>query len=86
MVPYLQYFHNTHNTHVQAAGGAHPWPRPQRSGGIKSRSPETGFPELSEEKFEDDFTSGSGDDKFFTVDPERPLCLPFQRYSLDHHR
>ena len=39
-----------------------------------------------EEKFEDDFTSGSGDDKFFTVDPERPLSLPFQRYSLDHHR
>ena len=36
--------------------------------------------------FENDFTSGSGDDKLFTVDPERPLSLPFQRYSLDHHR
>ena len=36
--------------------------------------------------FEDDFTSGSGDDKFFTLDPERPLSLPFQRYSPDHHR
>ena len=30
--------------------------------------------------------SGSGHDKFFTVDPERPVSLPFQRYSLDHHR
>ena len=42
---YIQYFHNTYNTRVQAAGGADPWPRPQRSGGIKSRSPETGLEE-----------------------------------------
>ena len=40
----------------------------------------------NEKTFENDFTSGSGHDKFFTVDPERPLSLPFQRYSLDHHR
>ena len=45
MVPYIQYFHNTYNSHVQAAGSAHPWPRPQRPGGIKSRSPETGLSE-----------------------------------------
>ena len=40
----------------------------------------------NEETFEDDFASGSGHDKFFTVDPERPVSLPFQRYSPDHHR
>ena len=40
----------------------------------------------NEETFEDDFVTGSGHDKFFTVDPERSVSLPFQRYSLDHHR
>ena len=40
----------------------------------------------NKETFENDFTSGSGHDKFFTLDPERPLSLPFQRYSPHHHR